>query len=226
MKCLFCQNFPFSQLGNGKTISVPELAEYYLHLAERGVHNVNFVTPTHFLPHLFEALLIAREKGLTLPIVYNTSGYERAEVLQVLEGMVDIYLPDIRYADNRVAVQLSSVSDYVENDRAAIEEMFRQVGQLQVDDQEIGIQGLIVRHLVLPGGLAGTRPSLTWLKEQLGNKIHLSLMCQYFPAHLAPKTPGMDREITHEEYSEALEILEELGFENAWAQDPEAWGGA
>jgi len=184
------------------------------------------VTATHFAPHVFEALLLAWTKVKPVPVVWNTSGYESIELLQLLEGMVDVYLPDIRYADNEAGLRYSRVTDYVERDREAIPEMFRQVGFLQTDDQEIATKGLIVRHLVLPGGLSKTRESLTWLKETLGPKVHLSLMCQYFPAHLAPKISEINRKITEDEYREALDIVEELEFENVWAQDPYEEGGA
>lgn len=226
LHCVFCQNYPFSQLGNGQDLDLDELGDVYVKLARKGVHNLNFVTPTQFVPHLFEAWVRVRSQLDGLPIVYNTSGYERLELLQLLDGMVDIYLPDIRYADNRVAKQLSTVGDYVEVDRAAILEMARQVGPVQLDNDGIARRGLIIRHLVLPGKLAGTRSSLEWIKENLGADIQLSLMCQYFPAHKAPELPGLDRRLEPEEYHEALDLVEELGFENVWAQDPFEEGGA
>lgn len=226
LHCVFCQNYPFSQLGNGQDLNLDALADTFVKLAGKGVHNLNFVTPTHYVPHLFDAWSRVRSELEGLPIVYNTSGYESLEVLRLLDGMVDLYLPDVRYADNRVARQLSTVGDYVEVDRAAILEMARQVGPVQVDEEGIGRRGLIIRHLVLPGNLAGTRNSLEWIKSALGNEVQLSLMCQYFPAHKAPGLPGLDRRLEPEEYQEALEIVEELGFENVWAQDPFEEGGA
>ncbi|MBF0548056.1 MAG: radical SAM protein [Candidatus Riflebacteria bacterium] len=226
MKCLYCQNFPFSQLGNGKEVEVSELADFYIELMNKGVHNLNFVTPTHYSPHLFEAWYLARQKISELPIVYNTSGYERTEILAILDGMVDIYLPDIRYSNNLISKALSQTSDYVEVNRAAIKEMARQVGPLTVDENEIGIKGLIVRHLVLPNDSSGTRESLSWLSREIGTWMHISLMCQYFPTYKATELEGLKRPISNEEYSKALEILEECGFENAWAQDPEETGGA
>ncbi|MBF0500730.1 MAG: radical SAM protein [Candidatus Riflebacteria bacterium] len=228
MKCCFCQNYPFSQLGNGREMDIDEVAEIFVSVAQKGVHNLNFVTPTHFTPHLFDALARARPRIGDLPVVYNTSGYENIEVLKLLDGLVDIYLPDLRYADNAVAAQLSKVSDYVERDRAAILEMARQVGADAIEYGSDGIarRGMIIRHLVLPGGLAGTASSLNWLRDTLGTKVALSLMCQYFPAHQATTLPGLDRGITVEEYSEALDIADSLGFENAWAQDPDEIGGA
>lgn len=225
MKCVFCQNFPFSQLGNGKDLSVADLSKIMLSLEARGAHNINFVNPGHFLPHLFQALLEARVQGLSLPLVYNSSGYERTEVLEIISGMVDIFLPDIRYSDNAIADEFSGVSDYVQVNRKALIEMRRQVGNLQVDPHGIGTRGIIVRHLVLPENLAGSRESLTWLKEELG-QVHLSIMCQYFPAYKAHDIPPLNRKIFFHEYYEVLEIVENLGFENVWAQDPDKAGGA
>lgn len=226
LKCRFCQNFPFSQLGNGRDISVREAANHLLALQKQGVHNINFVNPTHFVPLLFEALMIAREQGLDLPVVYNTSGYERPEVLELLDGLVDIYLPDIRYADNECGRRFSGVPDYVEVDRKAIVAMDQQVGGLQMDSRGIGVRGLIVRHLVMPGGIAGSRDSLTWLRGTIGPAVHLSVMNQYFPAYQAFQTPGLERKITSEEYADVLELVDDLGFINALAQDPFETGGA
>ena len=226
MHCVFCQNYPFSQLGNGEDLDLDGLAEVFEKVAAKGVHNLNFVTPSQYVPHLFDAWARVRSRLEGLPIVYNTSGFESPEVLRRLDGLVDIYLPDIRYADNRVGRQLSTVENYVEVDRAAIIEMARQVGPLQLDENGIARRGLIIRHLVLPGKLAGTRASLEWLKATLGTEVQLSLMCQYFPAFKAPELPGLDRRLDPEEYQEALDLVEELGFENVWAQDPFEEGGA
>lgn len=226
LRCNFCQNFPFSQLGNGRELEPAELAGLMLELAQRGVHNINLVTPTPFAPWLFAAVVEARTAGLSLPIVYNTSGYESLEVLRAIEGMVEIYLPDLKYADDRVASQVSQVADYVRHDRAAIVEMYRQVGPLELDSGGMARRGLVIRHLVLPGQLQGTRDSFLWLREALGTEVQVSLMCQYFPAWKAPDLPGLDRRITDQEYLEAIEIIEGLGFVNVLAQDPDEVGGA
>ncbi len=226
LQCCFCQNFPFSQLGHGQDMEPGELAERMLDLAARGVHNINLVTPTPQAPLLLDAYVEARARGLTLPLVYNTSGYESLEVLRRLEGLVDIYLPDLKYADDAVAGELSAVRDYVAHDRAAIVEMARQVGPLQVDAEGIATRGMIIRHLVVPGGLQGTRASFEWLREALGTEVQISLMCQYFPAWRAPERPGLDRRLTDEEYLEAIATVEELGFTNVLAQDPTEVGGA
>ena len=224
--CIFCQNFPFSQLGNGKEISTKELAETYLKLVNDGAHNINFVTPTHVLPILLEAWLEVEEQLRHIPIVYNTSGFESVEVIKLLDGIVDIYLPDIKYASNKPAQLLSKADNYVENNRASLKEMYRQVGQLKLNDQKLAESGMIIRHLVLPNNLSGSKDSFEWLKKELGTQIHISLMSQYFPTHLAQEYEIVNRKITVEEYITALNMIEELGFENVWAQDPTQHGGA
>ena len=221
-RCLFCQNYPISQLGVGNTVSVQQLAEMMLELQDRGCHNINLVTPTHFVPQILAALELAIEGGLRLPLVYNTSGYERVETLQLLDGVVDIYLPDAKYADDETARRLSGFVRYVEANRAALREMFRQVGdELVLDGEGIARRGLIVRHLVLPEGLAGTPKVLRWIAENLSPHVHVSLMDQYFPAHKAVGHPVLGRKITAEEYAEALRAFEEAGLTNGWMQEHE-----
>lgn len=219
LHCRFCQNFPISQLGNGEEISTKGLAERMLRLQRQGVHNINFVTPGHYLSQILAALWLAIPQGFRLPLVWNSSGYERAEVLQLLDGIVDIYLPDMKYADEEPAVRFSSAPGYRDVNRAAVLEMLRQVGQLELDDDGIAVKGLIIRHLVLPDGAAGSRETLRWIAENLGTETHIALMNQYFPAHLAAGTPGIHRKITKEEYAEAVEALEEYGLENGWVQE-------
>lgn len=221
-RCLFCQNYPISQLGVGNTVSVQQLAEMMLELQDRGCHNINLVTPTHFVPQILAALELAIEGGLRLPLVYNTSGYERVETLQLLDGVVDIYLPDAKYADDETARRLSGFMRYVEANRAALREMFRQVGdELVLDGEGIARRGLIVRHLVLPEGLASTPEVLRWIAENLSPRVHVSLMDQYFPAHKAVGHPVLGRKITAEEYAEALRAFEEAGLTNGWMQEHE-----
>ena len=181
-RCLFCQNYPISQLGVGEEKGAEQLARIMLRLQRQGCHNINLVTPTHWVPQILEALLIARQGGLTLPLLYNTSGYDRPETLRLLEGIVDIYLPDSKYADDAAARRLSDYVRYVEHNRAALLEMARQVGaQLTVDDDGLAVRGLVIRHLVLPGGLSQTAEVLRWLEENLGQGLYVSLMAQYFP---------------------------------------------
>jgi len=183
------------------------------------VHNINFVTPGHYLPQILAALLPAIAKGFRLPIVWNTSGYEKVDALMLLDGIVDIYLPDMKYADEEPAVRFSSAPGYRDINRAAILEMFRQVGHLELDHDGIARKGLIIRHLVLPEGAAGSRDTLRWIAENLGTATHIALMNQFFPAHLAAETPGIHRKITDEEYDEAVEALEEFGLEHGWVQE-------
>ena len=219
-RCLFCQNYPISQLGAGSEVPVERLAEMMLELQQRGCHNINLVTPTHFVPQILAALSYAIERGFHLPLVYNTSGYERVEVLELLEDVVDIYLPDAKYADDETARRLSSFVGYVEANRAALKEMYRQVGdELVLDDEGIAWRGLIVRHLVLPEGLAGTGEVLRWLAENLSPRVHVSLMDQYFPAHKAVGHPILGRKITAEEYEEALNAFDKARLERGWRQE-------
>nr|MBC7244549.1 radical SAM protein [Chloroflexota bacterium] len=219
-RCMFCQNYPISQLGIGQQVTVQRLAEMMLELQARGCHNINLVTPTHFVPQILAALAIAAEGGLHLPLVYNSSGYEAVETLRLLDGIVDIYLPDAKYADNEIARRLSGFRGYVEANRTALKEMFRQVGpELLLDENGMALRGMIIRHMVLPEGLAGTRQVLAWIACELSPSVHISLMSQYFPAHKAVGDPVLGRRITDEEYLEALAAFDELGLERGWRQE-------
>lgn len=220
-RCLFCQNYPISQLGVGRQVTVPRLAEMMLELQERGCHNVNLVTPTHFVPQILEAMPIAIERGLHLPVVCNCNGYETVETLRLLDGVVDIYLPDAKYADEATARRLSGFRGYVRANHAALLEMYRQVGdELVVNESGQAVRGMIIRHLVLPENLAGTRQVLSWIARELSPRIHISLMAQYFPAHEAVGDPVLGRRITNEEYLEALAAFDALGLERGWRQEP------
>lgn len=219
LHCRFCQNFPISQLGNGNSISTGDLAERYMRLQSLGAHNINFVTPTHFLPQILAALFLAVPRGFKLPIVWNSSGYERVDALRLLDGIVDIYLPDMKYAADDQAVRYSAAPGYREISRSAVKEMLRQVGHLELDSGGVAVRGLIIRHLVLPEGGAGSRETLSWIGTNLGCETNVSLMKQYFPAHEAASVPGIDRKLTDGEYEEAVEALEEAGLENGWVQE-------
>lgn len=219
LHCRFCQNFPISQQGNGTDLTTLGLADRMLGLQKRGVHNINFVTPTHFLPQILAALWLAIPRGFRLPIVWNSSGYEKVDVLRFLDGVVDIYLPDMKYSSDDPAVRFSSAPSYREVNQLAIAEMLRQVGHLELDDAGVAVRGLIIRHLVLPEGAAGSGETLRWIAANLGTETHIALMNQFFPAHRAAETPGIHRKITDEEYDEAVEALEEAGLENGWVQD-------
>ncbi len=226
LHCPFCQNFPISQLGNGEEISTSALAGKMLQLQRRGAHNINFVTPTHFLPQVLAALWLAIPMGFSLPLVWNSSGYEKVEVLQLLDGVVAVYLPDMKYSDDRIALELSGARNYREINRAAVREMLRQVGHLRMDDCGIALSGLIVRHLVLPEGKAGSGEILPWIAVTLGAETHVALMSQYFPAGKASTIPGIDRPVNHDEYDAACAALEDAGLENGWVQELDEERGA
>ena len=217
--CRFCQNFPISQLGSGEEITSKALAGRMLKLQRQGVHNINLVTASHYMPQFLAALYLAIPLGFNLPIVWNSSGYERVDVLELLEGIVAIYLPDMKYSAEEPAVSLSGAPEYPAINRAAVAEMFRQVGHLRLDSDGIAAGGLILRHLVLPEGRAGSRATLLWIAENLGQETHVALMNQYFPAYQATDLLGMNRKITEEEYTEAIEALADAGLENGWVQE-------
>lgn len=219
LKCVFCQNFPISQFGNGEVITTMGLATRMLKLQTQRVHNINFVTPTHYLPQILAALWLAIPLGFTLPIVWNGSGYEKTDALQLLDGIVDIYLPDMKYSDDVQAVEISSAPGYRRINRIAVTEMLRQVGHLRVDKNGIAVKGMIIRHLVLPEGKAGSSETLHWITDNLGQETHVALMSQYFPAYKAVETAGMNRPLNHEEYDEAALALEDAGLNNGWVQD-------
>ncbi len=222
MRCVYCQNHQISQDRRklrGQEMDCHTLAQMVLYLQnDLGCHNINFVSPSHFVPQMVRAVFEAVPLGLRLPLVYNTSGYDSVDTLKLLNGVIDIYLPDIRYADNKVAKKYSRAPDYVEHARAAIQEMYRQVGNLVVDGEGIAQRGVIIRHLILPEGLAGSEESLTWLAREVSPDVHLSIMAQYYPAHRANRFPALARRITEAEYSSVVALLDRLGMENGWIQ--------
>ncbi len=218
LRCIYCQNYPISQLGNGTERTPGELACQMVWLQEQGCHNVNLVTPTHFMPQILKALWIARERGFNLPIVYNTSGYESLRALRILDGIVDIYLADMRYFNEPVSKRYSLALHYPEINRVAVKEMFRQVGNLILDEEGIAKRGLIIRHLVLPNGLSGTEGVMKFLSEEISREVFISLMAQYFPAFKANEITELSRRITAEEYEDACQIMEKHGLENGWVQ--------
>ena len=191
---------------------------------ELGCHNINFVSPSHFVPQLVRAVVEAVPMGLQLPLVYNTSSYDSIRSLRELDGVINIYLADLRYASNKWSRKFSQAPDYVERSRAAIKEMYRQVGDLVVDDKGVAQRGLMVRHLILPGGLAGSRDSLTWLAHEVSPAITVSIMSQYFPAHRARRIPLLAREISPAEYAAVVSLVDKLGLENGWVQGMDASG--
>jgi putative pyruvate formate lyase activating enzyme len=191
-----------------------------LELQRKGAHNINFVTPTHFVPQVLAALTHAIPKGLRLPLVYNSSGYERTATLRLLEGVVDVWLPDAKYADAVTAHRLSGFRDYVTHNRLALKEMRRQVGdELVLDELGLVQRGLIIRHMVLPGGLSGTPEVLNWIAAELSHRVHVSLMDQYFPAHQVIGDPTLGRKISDTEYVNALQAFDAAGLERGWYQN-------
>jgi putative pyruvate formate lyase activating enzyme len=218
LRCVFCQNYPISQMKHGRPISTAELSEAMLNLQERGAHNINLVTPSHMTWLFLEAFAIAVAEGLKLPIVYNSSGYDGMDALLLLDGIVDIYMPDLKYSSNDSAQRCSGADNYWEVATAALKEMLRQVGHLGLDDEGAAMRGMLIRHLVLPGDLSGTEKVLIFIAEQLGVQTSVSLMRQYFPAHRAPGIPPLDRPLTSDEFEHAVEILYRLGLENGWVQ--------
>ncbi|MDR0398617.1 radical SAM protein [Candidatus Endomicrobiellum devescovinae] len=219
LNCIFCQNYPISQLGNGREISHDDLVDTMLNLQKRGVHNINFVTPTHYSAHIAKAVYLSRKKGLTIPIVYNCSGYESVEILKLLEGIIDIYLPDIKYSSDELAFKYSGIKNYVEINRAALKEMKRQVGDLSVDKNGIAKRGIIIRHLVLPGSIENTKKALDFIAQELSNNTFVSLMAQYHSANKSYEFKELSRCLTEKEYEEAVKYLEKIGLENGWIQD-------
>lgn len=218
LACRFCQNYQISQQGFGEELSAEDLAAVFLRMQLNGAHNLNLVTPTPHLVCILEALAIARENGCKLPVVYNTSGYERAATIRKLAGLVEIYLPDYKYADNEIAARLSDAPNYVEHCRAALTEMHRQVGTLQLDDEGVAVQGVLVRHLVLPHNFSGTDRVLPDLVKIGGPEVWVGLMSQYNPMFKSMETPGLERRLTSAEYRAATEALEDAGIENGFVQ--------
>lgn len=226
LKCVFCQNHVISALGRGYRQSIESCAKLMLELQDRGAHNLNLVTPGHYAPQLKEALLLAKTLGLKLPVVWNTNAYETIETLQSLRGLIDIYLPDLKFAHGVYAKRYCNAPDYPETALEAISEMQAQVGDLLVDSGGIALRGLIIRLLVMPSGVGGVKANLIRIAEKLGTNVQLSLMAQYYPTHLANDYPEIDRGIRPEEYDQALEAAVALGFEHIFTQElscSDAW---
>ncbi|MBE0416025.1 MAG: radical SAM protein [Dehalococcoidia bacterium] len=213
LRCMFCQNYPISQLGQGWVASKGEIAKMMLSLQERGCHNINLVTPTHVVPQILEALQVAVGLGLSLPLVYNCGGYESLETLRLLDGIVDIYMPDMKYSDERNARRFSGVKDYPSVNQAAVKEMHRQVGDLQIDKRGVARRGLLVRHLVLPYGIAGTEGVVRFIAQEISRDTYMNVMAQYYPAHRAFKIPALSRPLLRQEFTEAVSLAREYGLE-------------
>lgn len=204
LSCVYCQNYDISQLGIGHEITTEELAEIMISLQRRGCHNINLVTPTHFVSQIVEALIIAIEMGLEIPIVYNCGGYESVETLKLLEDIIDIYMPDIKYSDSEVATRLSGIKNYWNIVRDAVKEMHRQVGDLYIDRKGIAKRGLLVRHLVLPNNLAGSEKVIDFISDEISKETYINIMDQYHPAFNADKYDHLNRRITRDEYDKVI----------------------
>ncbi len=212
LSCVFCQNYTLSHLQEGAPHDAPVLASLALTLQETGCHNLNLVTPTHVVPQILDALAIAAENGFQLPIVYNCGGYESVETLLLLDGIVDIYMPDMKYSDPTTAAQLSGAAEYPEINQKAIAEMRRQVGDLKIDTKGVAQRGLLIRHLVLPNGLAGTRQAMRFLAREISPKTFVNIMGQYHPCWQASTVPKINRPVTITEVIEAKQIAIEEGI--------------
>lgn len=211
LRCLYCQNYEISQEGEGRPVGDLELAQMMLTLQEWGCHNINLVSPTHVVPQILSALGIAVERGLSVPLVYNTGGYDSVDTLRLLEGIVDIYMPDMKYSDAEVARRFSGVPDYPERNREAVREMHRQVGDLVIEGG-LARKGLIVRHLILPGGLAGTEEVVRFLVEEISPRTYVNIMGQYRPCYRARETVELGRPVTAGEYLAGLEVARRAGL--------------
>ena len=212
LRCLYCQNYEISHLGAGQAVSTEVLAFCFLSLQKDGCHNINFVTPSHVVPFILKALVLAAKGGLSIPLVYNTGGYDSIRTLRLLDGVIDIYMPDFKYWDKDVGKRLSDIARYPQVAKKAIKEMHRQVGDLIIGPDGVAKRGLLIRHLVLPRGLSGTRSVLKFIAEEISPNTYVNVMDQYRPCGTAHKYPPLDRRITPEEYAEALKAARDVGL--------------
>ena len=218
MNCVFCQNYEISQQGKGKEITIEDLAEIFLIQQSKNVENINLVTPTSYVPQIIEAIKIARKNGLNLPIVYNTNGYENVETIKMLDGYIDIYLPDLKYSDDNLAKRLSKVDNYFEIATEAIKEMKKQVGKTEFNENGIMKKGIIIRHLVLPNHILNSRRVLRWINDNIPDS-YVSVMAQYFPTYKAKEIEDINRKLTKKEYQEIENYLYRLNLENGYIQE-------
>lgn len=219
LNCIYCQNYEISQLGKGKEIEIKELADIFLSQQKNGVENINLVTPTSYTVQIIEAIKIAKEKGLNIPIVYNTNGYENIETIKMLKGYVDIYLPDLKYAQDKLAKKYSNIEDYFEITTKAIKEMVNQVGMPKLNKNGIMQKGVMIRHLVLPNNIENSKKVLKWIKENMPKEIYISVMAQYFPTYKAKQNNEINRKLTKNEWKEIEQYVEKLDFENGYIQE-------
>lgn len=214
LHCKFCQNYEISQLGKGRIISIEELAKIMMSQQERGAENINLVTPTMYAYHIIEAIKIARKQGLNIPIIYNSNGYESIETLKALEGYIDVYLPDLKYYSDEIAIKYSKAPHYFETATKAIKEMIKQVGSPKFEENGMIRSGVMIRHLVLPNHTQNTKNILKWIKENIPKDIYINVMAQYFPTYKAKDDELLNRKLTKREYKQVEEYFYSLDFEN------------
>lgn len=212
LSCVFCQNYEISYCGEGQVVNTNQLSEIMLSLQSRGCHNINLVSPSHIVPQIVEAIFIAAKKGLHIPIIYNTNGYDLTDTLKLLDGIVDIYMPDIKFSDDHTAFKYLGVKNYYTIAKNAVKEMYRQVKDLKIDDRNIAYKGLLIRHLVLPQNLAGTEKIMTFIANEISQNTYVNIMAQYYPAHTSYKFEELSRRITRAEYKIAVESAKLAGL--------------
>lgn len=219
LSCVFCQNYPISQLSNGNAVTAENLADKMLELQQKGANNINLVTPTHVYPFVAETVFIAKQKGLTIPVLSNCGGYESVEVLELMEDFIDIYMPDMKYSSNFYAKKFSKIDNYVENNRRAVKEMFRQKGYLKINGGEIAEKGLLIRHLVLPNNVSGSKEIFDFIAGEISKDTYVSVMAQYHTANISDKFEEINRKLTQKEYDDIIEYFENVGLHNGWVQE-------
>ncbi len=219
LNCIYCQNYEISQLGKGKEITINELADIFIELQNKNVENINLVTPTSYALHIIEAIKIAKRNGLKIPIIYNTNAYENVDTLKLLEGYIDVYLPDLKYYDNELGKKYSKIDNYFDIATKAIKEMYRQVGPTKINESGIIQRGVMIRHLVLPNNIENSRNILKWIKENIDEKVYINIMAQYFPTYKAKEDEVLNRKLTKREYEEIENYVYELGIENGYMQE-------
>lgn len=219
MNCIYCQNYEISQLGKGKEISIKELADIFINQQEKGVNNINLVTPTMYAFQIIEAIKLAKKNGLIIPIIYNTNGYEKIETLKALQGYIDVYLPDLKYYSNKLSIKYSKVNNYFSVATEAIKEMYRQVGTPKFNEDGIMQRGIIIRHLVLPNHIQNSKNILKWIKENMPQDVYVSIMAQYFPTYKAKEDELLNRKLTKKENKEIEKFLYTLDLKNGYIQE-------
>ena len=219
LNCKFCQNYEISQYGKGIEITIEKLADIFIKQQEKGVHNINLVTPTMYVYQIIEAIKIAKKNGLNIPIIYNSNGYENVQTIKDLEGYIDVYLPDLKYFDNELGLKYSGIRNYFEYASSAILEMYKQVGSPKFDKNGNIIKGLMIRHLVLPNNIENSKNVLKWIKENIHRDVYINIMAQYFPTYKAKEIKELNRKLTKEEYKEIENYVYNLDIKNGYIQE-------